>query len=60
MEQNHGHPQDDANTADHRDDDGHAHGGENFGTLTLFFAGLSALLLVLLILSIAFRNRPTA
>lgn len=43
-------------------DHGHgAHGGgEGFGTLTLFFAGLSALFLVLLILSIAFRKRQTA
>lgn len=40
---------------------GHGHGGgEGFGTLTLFFAGLSALLLVLLILSLVFRKRPTA
>lgn len=43
-------------------DHGHgAHGGgEGFGTLTLFFAGLSTLLLVLLVLSIAFRKRQTA
>ena len=43
-------------------DHGHgAHGGgEGFGTLTLFFAGLSVLLLVLLILSLAFRKRQTA
>jgi membrane fusion protein, heavy metal efflux system len=42
-------------------DHGHGHGGgEGFGTLTLFFAGLSAMLLVLLILSLAFRKRPTA
>ena len=47
---------------DHEGDHEHdAHGsGEDFGTLTLFFAGLSALLLVLLILSLAFRKRPTA
>ena len=39
----------------------HAHGGgEGFNTLTLFFAGLSGLFLVLLILSVAFRKRPTA
>lgn len=43
-------------------DHGHgAHGGgEGFGTLTLFFAGLSVLFLVLLILSLAFRKRQTA
>lgn len=40
---------------------GHAHGiGNQFNTLTLFFAGLSALLLVLLILSLTFRKRATA
>lgn len=42
------------------DHDHEHHGGEGFGTLTLFFAGLSALLLVLLILSLAFRQRATA
>jgi hypothetical protein len=42
-------------------DHGHGHGGGNgFNTLTLFFAGLSGLFLVLLILSIAFRKRQTA
>lgn len=42
-------------------DHGHGHGGvEGFGTLTLFFAGLSTLLLVLLVLSLAFRKRQTA
>jgi len=43
-------------------DHGHdAHGGGgDFGILTLFFAGLSALLLVLLILSLAFRKRQTS
>jgi membrane fusion protein, heavy metal efflux system len=35
-------------------------GGKGFGTLTLFFAGLSALLVVLLVLSVAFRKRTTA
>lgn len=43
MEQNHGHPQDDANTADHRDDDGHAHGGGDEAGLRIFlFACLVA------------------
>lgn len=42
-------------------DHGHGHGGGNgFNTLTLFFAGLSGLFLVLLVLSIAFRKRQTA
>lgn len=39
-------------------DHGHAHGSD-FNTLTLFFAGLSALLFVLLMLSLAFRKRQT-
>jgi cobalt-zinc-cadmium efflux system membrane fusion protein len=42
-------------------DHGHAHGsGGGFNTLTLFFAGLSALLFVLLLLSLAFRKTTTA
>lgn len=46
---------------DHDPEDGHEHhGGEGFNTLTLFFAGLSALLLGLLVLSLAFRKRPAA
>lgn len=44
---------------DHGHGDGHGEGA-GFTPLTLFFAGLSALLLVLLILSVAFRNRPAA
>lgn len=46
---------------DHHDDHDHeAAGGAGFTTLTLFFAGLSGLLLVLLILSLAFRKQPAA
>jgi len=47
---------------EHGDDHDHDHDHEKasgFNTLTLFFAGLSGLLLVLLILSVAFRKRPT-
>lgn len=41
-------------------DHDHAAGAAGFTPLTWFFAGLSGLLLVLLILSAAFRNRPAA
>jgi hypothetical protein len=50
---------DHADEGDH-DHDHEGHGGEGFGTLTLFFAGLSALLLVLLTLSLVFRKRTAA
>jgi membrane fusion protein, heavy metal efflux system len=41
---------------------GHEHGGvaQGFNTITLFFAVLSGLLLVLLLLSLVFRKRATA
>ena len=42
---------------------GHDHGGTlaaGFNTTATFFAGLSAMLLMLLILSLVFRKRPTA
>lgn len=42
------------------DDHEHDHEAAGFAPLTWFFAGLSGLLLVLLILSTAFRNRPVA
>ncbi|MCB1089199.1 MAG: hypothetical protein KDM63_19335, partial [Verrucomicrobiae bacterium] len=42
---------------DHGDESG---SGGGFTSLTLFFAGLSALLLILLILSVLFRKRPAA
>ena len=44
---------------DHDHDDDHGDAG-GFNQLTLFFAGLSGLLLLLLILSLAFRKRPAA
>ena len=48
-------------TGEHDEDHDHDHEkGAGFNTLTLFFAGLSALLLVLLILSVAFRKRQPA
>lgn len=50
---------DHADEGDH-DHDHEGHGGEGFGTLTIFFAGLSALLLVLLTLSLVFRKRAAA
>jgi multidrug efflux pump subunit AcrA (membrane-fusion protein) len=45
---------------DHDDHDHEATGGPGFNTLTVFFAGLSGLLLVLLVLSLAFRKSPAA
>lgn len=46
---------------DHDHDHGDEHGAaDGFNQLTLFFAGFSGLLLVLLILSLAFRKSPSA
>lgn len=64
----HGHPHNDDGTEMSKEDaskktgEGHEHahgGGSGFNQLTLFFAGTSALLLILLIVSFSFRNRAT-
>jgi membrane fusion protein, heavy metal efflux system len=65
----HGHPHNDDGTelskadAAKKPDEAHdhAHGGDSgFNQLTIFFAGTTALLLILLIVSFTFRNRVTA
>lgn len=48
------------NAAAQRNDAGDIRGAITGNTLTLFFAGLSALLFVLLVLSLVFRQRPAA
>lgn len=64
----HGHPHNDDGTEMSKEDaskktgEDHDHehgGGSGFNQLTIFFAGTSALLLILLIVSFTFRNRVT-